>query len=209
MPSVKDIALIGYSGHAYVIADIFLSSKRPVKAYCDKEKKTYDPFGLHYLGPESSAEVIAQLKQYDYFIAVGDNTIREKIYNVIAAQLGKSVNAVHASAILSPSVIMQDGVMIAAGVTINPLSKIGKGAICNTSSSIDHECVVGDFAHIGPGAILCGNVKVGKGSFIGAGAVIRQSITIGDNVMIGAGCVVVKDVPDGSKMVGNPQRKLG
>ncbi|HAO47433.1 MAG TPA: hypothetical protein DCQ97_10945, partial [Chitinophagaceae bacterium] len=64
--------------------------------------------------------------------------------------------------------------MIAAQATINPLARIGKGAICNTGCIVEHECVVGDFAHIGPGAVLCGNVSVGEGSFVGANAVVRQ-----------------------------------
>ncbi|HPN57619.1 MAG TPA: DapH/DapD/GlmU-related protein, partial [Chitinophagaceae bacterium] len=73
---------------------------------------------------------------------------------------------------------------------------------------IDHECIIGDFTHIAPGAVLCGNVKVGRNTFIGANSVIRQGIIIGDNVTIGAGTVVVKDVPDGATVVGNPAKNL-
>jgi acetyltransferase-like isoleucine patch superfamily enzyme len=65
---------------------------------------------------------------------------------------------------------------------------------------------VSEFVHIGPGAILCGNVKLGPHSFVGAGAVIRQGITVGKNAMIGAGAVVVKDVADNMTVVGVPAR---
>ena len=98
------------------------------------------------------------------------------------------------------------GVMIAPNVSINALAKIGIGAICNTYSVIEHECIIGDFAHIGPGAILCGNVHVGENSFVGAKSVVRENIHIGKNVLIGAGSVVVKDIPDNCKVVGNPAR---
>ena len=103
---------------------------------------------------------------------------------------------------------MGDGVMVAANATLNPLVELGTGVICNTSSSIDHECKIGDFTHIAPGAVLCGNVLVGKGTFVGANSVVRQGIKIGNNVTIGAGTVVVKDIPDGATVVGNPAKSL-
>lgn len=202
----KPVAIIGYSGHAYVIIDIFLNAGRLVTAYCDSEEKSRNPYHLQYLGKES--EVIRKLKKYDFFTCVGHNGIREKIHMQLAEHLGNPINAIHPSAVISSSVSLGDGVMIAANATINPLVELGKGVICNTSSSIDHECIIGDFAHIAPGAVLCGNVKVGKGSFVGANAVIRQGITIGNNVMIGAGTVVIRDIPDNVTVVGNPQKVL-
>jgi sugar O-acyltransferase (sialic acid O-acetyltransferase NeuD family) len=204
----KPVAVIGYSGHGFVAVDILLCGGAKVAAYCDREQKPHNPFSLQYLGQETDSSAMEWLRLNNYFIAVGDNRIREKIYRQLTQTLSTPVNAIHPSAVISPSVKLEDGIMIAAGAVINPLSYIGKGAICNTSSNIDHECVVGDFAHIGPGTILCGNVKVGARTFVGAGAVVRQGITIGNDVMIGMGCVVVKDVPDGMVVVGNPQKEL-
>jgi sugar O-acyltransferase (sialic acid O-acetyltransferase NeuD family) len=203
----KPVAIVGYSGHAYVIIDIFLNAGRLVTAYCDSEQKQSNPYHLNYLGKES--EVINKLKKYDYFACVGHNVIREKIHTQLSQMLGYDpINAIHPSAVISASVRMGEGVMIAANATLNPLVEIGKGVICNTSTSIDHECVIGEFTHIAPGAVLCGNVTVGRSSFIGANSVIRQGISIGNNVTIGAGTVVVKDIPDGSTVIGNPARTL-
>lgn len=204
----KPIALIGYSGHAFVAADIFLSIGKTIAAYCDNEEKSFNPFDLKFLGSDSDKSVIELLKSYDYFVAVGDNTIRRKILEHLTNQLADSINAIHASSVISYSVTIGNGVFIAANVTINPLSKIGNGVICNTSCSIDHECIIGDFAHIAPGAVLCGNVTVGENSFIGANAVIRQGITIGKNVMVGAGAVVVKNIQDNETVIGNPHKNL-
>lgn len=202
----KPVAIIGYSGHAYVIIDIFLNAGRLVTSYCDQEEKFSNPYHLNYLGKES--EVIEKLKRFDYFPCVGHNGIREKIITQMDQFIGKPINAIHPSAVISASVKMGDGVMIAANATLNPMVEIGRGVICNTSSSIDHECIIEDFVHIAPNAVLCGNVKVGRGSFVGANAVVRQGITIGNNVTIGAGTVVVKDIPDGATVIGNPGRKL-
>jgi sugar O-acyltransferase (sialic acid O-acetyltransferase NeuD family) len=201
------MVLIGYSGHAFVVYGIFKASGKNVTGYCDVAEKAYNPFNLPYFGTENSGTGLDAIKASGYFIAVGDNGLRRKIYESLQKNNLLSANAIHPSAVIDASAnIATQGVMIAANATINPLASIATGAICNTSCIIEHECVVGEFSHIGPGAVLCGNVKIGAGSFVGANAVIRQGITIGNSAMIGAGAVVVKDVPDGATVIGVPAR---
>jgi acetyltransferase EpsM len=92
------------------------------------------------------------------------------------------------------------------GAIVNAKSNIGKHCILNTNSSVDHECVLGDFVHIAPAATLAGNVEVGEGSLIGMGAVVLPYVKIGKWCKIGAGAVVVKDVPDGKTVIGVPAK---
>jgi sugar O-acyltransferase (sialic acid O-acetyltransferase NeuD family) len=197
--------IIGYSGHGFVVCGIINATGKKITGYCDNEEKQYNPFALQYFGREDSTKAIAAFKENDFFIAIGNNTIRQKVFNALAAQHVFPGNAIHPSAIIDASAkIAGQAVMIAANVVINPLAAIGTGAICNTGCIIEHECMVGNFAHIAPGAVLCGNVKVGNNSFVGANAVVRQGVTIGNNVMIGAGAVVLKDVPDNVTVIGVP-----
>ncbi len=201
--------LIGYSGHAFVAYDILEASGKKVSGYCDVEEKPYNPFQLPFLGSETTPAASSLLMEADFFIAVGDNRIRKKVYELFAFKQRFPVNAIHPSAVISKHARIDDhAVMIAAGACINPLAEINTGAICNTGSVIEHECKVGAFAHIGPGTVLCGNVTVGEGSFIGAGAVVKQGVHIGKNVMVGAGAVIIKDIADGETVVGNPARML-
>jgi sugar O-acyltransferase (sialic acid O-acetyltransferase NeuD family) len=199
--------LIGYSGHAFVVCGILKAAGKKVTGYCDMAEKENNPFGLQYFGTENSETGLAAIKEHGYFIAVGDNRLRKKIYDGLQRNKLASGNAKHPSAVIDPSAnIAAQGIMIAANVTINPLASIATGIICNTGCIIEHECVVGEFAHIGPGAVLCGNVRIGDGTFVGANAVIRQGVTVGKNVMIGAGAVVVRDVPDNVTVVGVPAK---
>lgn len=199
--------LIGYSGHSYVIYGILKSMGITATGFCDTEEKKINPFCLPYFQKETSEEGLKVITQEEFFIAVGNNDVRCRIYNDLAARNLFPMNIIHAAAVIDESVEMgAHGIMVAANVSINALAKIGMGAICNTSCIIEHECKIGNFAHIAPGAVLCGNVKVGEKSFVGAGSVIRENISIGNNVIIGAGSVVVKDIPDNVKVAGNPAR---
>ena len=201
------MVLIGYSGHAFVVYGIFKATGKNVTGYCDVAEKANNPFGLPYFGTENSETGLDAIRASGYFIAVGDNMLRRKIYESLQKNNVAAANAIHPSAVIDSSAnIAPGGVMIAANATINPLASIATGAICNTGCIIEHECEVGEFAHIGPGAVLCGNVKVGAGTFVGANAVIRQGITIGNNAMIGAGAVVVKDILDNCTVVGVPAK---
>lgn len=202
----KPVAIIGYSGHSYVIIDILINTGRIVSSYCDTEKKDKNPYHLNYLGREG--EAIGDLQAFDFFVGIGDNSIRQKVQTQLSHQLGDPVNAIHPGAVISASVEMGCGILIAANATINPQVRMGQGVICNTACTIDHECIIEDFAHIAPGAVLCGNVKIGACTFIGANAVIKPGITIGKNVTVGAGAVIIRDVPDNCVVVGNPQRIL-
>ncbi len=203
----KPVAIIGYSGHAHTGVDILTACGYSVEAYCDNEAKESNPFNLRYLGSENDAAVQEKLKEYDYFIGVGNNNpLRRKIYEAVSPVLGEPVNAIHPSAVLSPSVKLKHGHFISANVSINALTELGMTAVCNTGSVIEHGCIIGDFTFIAPGAVLCGDVTIGENTFVGANSVIKQGVTVGKNVIIGAGSVIIKDVPDGATVVGNPAR---
>ena len=201
--------LIGYSGHSYVINGILHALGQQVTGYCDKEEKKYNPLALSYFGDETSEEGLTALARNNFFISVGNNILRRNIYNNLAIHDLLPINVIHPSAIIDYSVqVALNGVMIAANVTINALVRVGVGAICNTGCILEHECIISDFVHIAPGAVLCGNVFIGENSLVGANSVIRENISVGKNVIIGTGSVVVRDVPDNVMVAGNPARKL-
>jgi len=201
-----DITLIGYSGHAYVLCDILIANGYNIKSYCDQEEKIRNPYRLVYLGSENTKQAQLELKQTNYFIAIGNNSIRQNVFIALTKTIQEPINAIHQSSIVSPSAKISKGVMIGINATINAQSNISDGVICNTGCIVEHDCDVQSFAHIAPGAVLAGNVSIGKRTFVGANAVIKQGITIGQDVIIGAGAVVLKDIPDNCTVVGNPAK---
>lgn len=203
------VVLIGYSGHAWVVADCLLAAGYRLGGYCERHFSPRNPFDLPYLGFEGEAGVVEALRDRDWFVALGDNNLRRRVQQQLAAALGSApVMARHPSAVVSARAMVGAGTLIAPLAAVNAGAVLGAGVICNTGAIIEHECLIGDYAHVAPGAVLAGNVTVGAGAFIGAGAAVRQGITIGDGALVGAGAVIVRDVPAGERVVGNPQRIL-
>ena len=95
-----------------------------------------------------------------------------------------------------------------AGAVINPGTRLGKGCIINTCSSVDHDCVVSDYAHIAVGAHLCGTVAIGEGTWIGAGATVVNNVSICSDCMIGAGTVVIKNIEISGTYIGVPAKRI-
>ncbi|MCA0335167.1 MAG: acetyltransferase [Bacteroidetes bacterium] len=195
--------IIGYSGHAYVCIETALACGYHLDGYYDKLEKKENPYKLKYLGSEDLLNI-----EEKNFICIGDNRIRRKIIEKIASEKGqmKSINLIHPSSIVSPTVTIGMGNLIHTDSMINALSKLGDYCIINTATVVEHECRIDSFVHISPNATLCGNVTIGEGTHIGAGAVVIPGIKIGKWCTIGAGSVVIKDVPDYTKVVGNPGR---
>ncbi len=198
--------IIGYSGHAYVVAESFISNGNILSYYTGLNEATNNPFNLSYLGFESSANFKGWERPLNYILGIGDNNLREKAANLILTKSFQLGNVIDSNALISKSAYIGLGVFASKGVFVNAFSKIGNFTILNTGCIIEHECEIGIAAHIAPGAILAGNVKVGNRTFIGANSVIKQGIEIGDDVIIGAGSVIIEHVKSNTKLVGNPGR---
>lgn len=207
MPDKISIAIIGYSGHSFVVLDAAKQMNLDVQYYCERNQVSFNPFEINYLGAEGSASF--DWNAVDQFIlGIGDNKIRQKLADLIVSKKKKILNIIHPSSIISNYANFGTGNFVAANVTVNALAKIADNCILNTGCIIEHECTIESGVHIAPGTVLAGNVMVGENSFIGANSVVKQGIKIGKDVTVGAGSVVIKDIPDNEIWVGNPAKKL-
>ena len=190
--------LIGGGGHARVVSSIIEAQEiSQLEAVFDLNPKnqTLDGVSVYQkyssdLFPNASA-----------IIAIGDNRIRKQLAQTINHVFGVLI---HSSASLDRLSSVGEGSVVMHRAVIQRGTRIGKHGIINTASSIDHDCVLGDFVHIAPNATLCGGVVIGDETFVGAGAVVLPQIKIGKRVTVGAGAVVTKNIPDGATVVGNP-----
>lgn len=192
--------LFGASGHAKVIIDIIEESGNNIIGLFDDNENIKQLIDIPVYNPKENKDL---MQNSAFIISIGNNSIRENITQRFSLRY---FNAIHPSSVLSKKILMGVGNVVMANTVINIGTTIGNHVIINTSSSVDHDCILEDFVHISPNVTLCGGVIVKEGSHIGAGSVIIPGIKIGKWCTIGAGAVIIKDVPDNCTVVGNPGR---
>ena len=70
------VSIIGYSGHAYVVADAAIAMGMQLTHYCDIDIAAFNPFQLEYLGFEGDEDFEGWLGDTQFILGIGDNQIR-------------------------------------------------------------------------------------------------------------------------------------
>lgn len=171
----------------------------------DLPKQLYESFDIL----RNAEEVEKYFKNVDnrFTIGIGGPVLRKKMFDkftdlggVFTSTISPKANVGHFGTIIS-----QGGNILSGAIVSNEVS-IGLGAIVYFNTIIAHDCLLGKFVEISPGAKLLGAVKVGDYTQIGANATILPRVTIGENVVVGAGSVVTKDLPSNCLVVGVPAK---
>lgn len=209
---MKDIVIIGSGGFAREVKWLIEE--------CNAQQNVWNILG--WISQEKSGTMISNLpvlgndewllryrRPVDVALSIGSGELREKIVAVYQ----KNEN-IHFPNIISPNVAISNTVKMGKGCIItarNVLTvdiNIGDFFICNLSCTIGHDCIIGNYVTLFPGAHISGNVTLNDGVSIGTGASIIQGITIGENTFIGAGAAVVRDIPASCTAVGVPARPI-
>jgi len=206
------VLIWGAAGHARVVADIIrLGGRYELAGFLDdvRPERAGEEFeGATIVGGRDRLPRLLEAGVHDLIVAFGDCRARVDAAR-FAASLGFSLaTAIHPSAVVAGSARLGGGTIVAANAVVNPGTHVGENVIVNTRSSIDHDCVVEDGAHICPGVTLAARVRVGELAWIGVGATVSDGRSIGKRTLIGAGAVVVRDIPDDVVAYGVPARVM-
>ena len=123
---------------------------------------------MKIIGDGGHARVIRDFEQPPdglCFLAIGDNMARKKALENGPFEVYATL--IHPSAVISTSARIGEGTVIMANAIVAANARIGRHVIVNHGAVCDHDTVVGDYAHIAPGAHLCGHVEVGEGALVG------------------------------------------
>lgn len=154
------ITIIGDGGHAAVIRDLIAARQRMDKNFAVDGT----------------------------IIAVGKNSDRHR--EATARKGTRFAYLIHPSATVASSALLGMGTVIMAGAIVQARTQIGEHVILNTNCTVDHDSIIRDFAHISPGANICGGCEVGEGAWVGANATVIQGMKIAPWTVVPAGSTV-------------------
>lgn len=197
----KKVIIVGAGQNGQVIRNILIkNSKITVLGFLDDAKNGREVIG-------KTADFLKFEKRgCEFFISIGDNVARSKVFLKMQKNGAKFVNAIHPTACIETPVALSKNVMIGAFSYLNVNVSVGDNTFINNGCIIEHDVKIGAHCHLAPGVITAGETVVGDGVFVGIGATLRDRIRIGNNSIIGAGSNVVSDAEAGSMYYGNPAK---
>jgi len=156
------------------------------------------------------------MKNGEVIVAVGDPRTRAKLWTKCWQKKNYPVfprGLVSPMAVIGPRVTMAEGILVMQGAHLTCDIEIDTGTLINQCANIGHDCRIGKFVSIQPGANLTGCVYIRDYAYIGIGATLicrnpNKPLIIGEGATVGGGAVVIDDVPPGATVVGNPARVI-
>jgi sugar O-acyltransferase (sialic acid O-acetyltransferase NeuD family) len=170
----------------------------------DLDPALLDRRGAALLGP---VEVLADIDAA-YVIGIGSPLARHAVDDRVRVWERNPATLVHPTATMASELAVGPGAIIAAGARLTTNIRIGRHFHANLNVTVAHDCVLGDYVTLNPGAHLSGSVTLGDGVTIGTGAAIIQGCRVGPGATVGAGAVVDRDIDARVTAVGIPARPL-
>lgn len=197
------VAIFGSSGMARSVVDICDTMGASDLVFIDRKCGVEPILGLPVVAEESVSRL--ERDGYVFAMGIGDNAVRKKIAEKFSYL--KFINVIHSTVtfgrrtqeILDKTV----GNIVMAGAILSGNICFGNFGLYNFNCVVGHDVHFGDYVHLGPGSIVCGNVDVGNSVYIWSGAMVRNGsgdhgrIAIGDGAVLGMGSVALGDVPGG------------
>lgn len=203
---MKEVVIVGAGAHCKVVLDVLMQSGEYKPIGLLDSNGSNGILGIPVIGADDRMEELYASGIRYGFVAVGSNSVREKIQAKMEKIGYEMLTLISSHAIVSTYATVEPGTLIMPGAIVNASAHIGRGCILNTNCSVDHDCEIEDFVHIAPGCAISGSTKIGSQSFLGTGSRVIDRISIGKGAMLGAGAVAVRDIPDHCTAVGVPAR---
>lgn len=117
-------------------------------------------------------------------VTIGNNALRERIYNT-ATEIGYSFpNIIVPSAYISPFASVGNGCVILNNAVIQNNVKVGNGVILNPGVEIHHDSIVENYVLIYTNSVVRSLAHVGKRAHLGSTLTISNEVIVPDDAVV-------------------------
>lgn len=196
----RSIVIYGGGGHAKSVIELIRSSLPfEIAGIIDDQI----PAGTIVLGLQvlGNREILPEVRKQGVKLAANgvggiiDIKIREELCQLLEEEGFSFPSLIHRTATVEKSATIKNGALVFANAYVGAEAVVSEHAMVNTNAVVSHDCQVGKFSHVAPGALLAGHVTVGEKSLVGMGVTTSIGIHIEDHVRIGNGAILLADVP--------------
>ncbi len=201
-PTNSQILLYGAGGHAKAVLEMVqaIGAFRIAGILDDNAALT----GTYVLGIPvlGTRELLPQLVDQGLRLAVNgvggiiDLNVRLKLFDLLARYGFAFPILRHPRATVEPSAQIFEGVQVFANAYVGSSAILHEKCMINTGAIVSHDCEIGAYTHIAPGALLAGQVHVGEKALVGMGVTTMIGLKIGAGARVGNGAVLLADVPE-------------
>jgi|GEM_PF-599487 UDP-perosamine 4-acetyltransferase len=194
----NDVIIYGIGGHASMCIDILnLQTNYNLVGFVDDNITDTTVNNMIYFGKSSDLDSLLDQGLKNVVLGIGmiNNLKKRNLFYQKIKLMFNIPSIVHPSAIIEKSaVVSNSGVQIMAGAIIGSNVIIEENTIINCGAIISHDSIVNESSHITPGAILAGNVNIGRRVTIGMGSSVYFGIRIGDDKVINNLTSVIENI---------------
>lgn len=145
--------IFGTGAHARKVYYYALDLGWQITAFVDEASDAVTPIeGVPVLYLEELCDPTTDLAM---FVAIGNTEVRRRLMDRMSAMGWRLPPLVHRTAWVAPDVILEEGVLVAAGAIVEIASTVERGAIIDIGVLIDHESRIGAYCHLRAGEV-CG-----------------------------------------------------
>ena len=208
---MNDLIIVGASGFGREMVKYIedINRIKPIwdlKGFIDDNLGALDGYPCDY-------KVIGTIRDWvpsqteEFVCALAFPEVKKKVVELLKDKGAKFATLIHPSALIHTYCSIGEGVVITPNSVISANASVGD-YVSVLGSSVAHDASVGEWSTLSGKCALNGHVQCGKMVYMGCGVIVAPSKKIGDNATVGIGSVVINNVKAGTRVFGNPAKKI-
>jgi UDP-perosamine 4-acetyltransferase len=204
----KDIYILGVGHNTIVYIDLLEQCGYNIKGLYHYNSDRVGEIYFGYLICGSFADIFTKktLRGKTFALSMGDNSFRQKAFDMILKLGGDIPTVIHPKADVSKYATLAKGVVIHSNSVVSADVKIEANTVVSCNCSIIHSSHIGSHCYIAANALVGAYVTLEDNVFVGLSATLisNKVKNVGKNAIVGAGAVVTSSVDANTIVAGVP-----